>query len=271
MPSRSVKHLLGVGADPATVDVRRGHGDAVLHDGRERRARPGPSSRSARRPRATTSATDFGVAGCGVRMPETLARELAAVDIDRRALDAGATDVDTHHDALAQALTSGLGAEPTVLCRPCRLPRSWSKDWHSAKVRAGTKAGCGSPTCTTHVVHTFDPATGALGSVVELDGAPSGLGWDPHGALLIVSMDDRRLLRLPAAGGPLEEVADLSVVHRPPDQRHGRERVRHGVHRLVRVRPPRRRHAREHRDARASTRTARTASPPTTWRSRTGW
>jgi sugar lactone lactonase YvrE len=61
-----------------------------------------------------------------------------------------------------------------------------------------------------HVVHTFDPATGQLASVVELDGAPSGLGWDPHGALLIVSMDDRRLLRLPAAGGPLEEVADLS-------------------------------------------------------------
>jgi len=61
-----------------------------------------------------------------------------------------------------------------------------------------------------HVVHTFDPATGELASVVELDGAPSGLGWDPDGALLIVSMDDRRLLRLPAAGGPLEEVADLS-------------------------------------------------------------
>jgi len=61
-----------------------------------------------------------------------------------------------------------------------------------------------------HVVHTFDPATGQLASVVELDGAPSGLGWDPRGALLIVSMDDRRLLRLPAPGGPVEEVADLS-------------------------------------------------------------
>jgi sugar lactone lactonase YvrE len=61
-----------------------------------------------------------------------------------------------------------------------------------------------------HVVHTFDPATGQLAPVVELDGAPSGLGWDADGALLIVSMDDRRLLRLPAAGGPLEEVADLS-------------------------------------------------------------
>jgi sugar lactone lactonase YvrE len=59
-----------------------------------------------------------------------------------------------------------------------------------------------------HVVHAFDPSTGALASVVEVDGAPSGLGWDRDGSLLIVSMDDRRLLRL--RGDALEEVADLS-------------------------------------------------------------
>ena len=60
-----------------------------------------------------------------------------------------------------------------------------------------------------HVVHALDPATGELASIVEVDGAPSGLGWDPNGSLLIVSMDDRRLLRL--RGEALEEVADLSA------------------------------------------------------------
>jgi len=60
-----------------------------------------------------------------------------------------------------------------------------------------------------HVVHAFDPSTGVLDSIVDVSGAPSGLGWDPNGALLIVSMDDRRLLRLDGAGS-LEEVADLS-------------------------------------------------------------
>jgi sugar lactone lactonase YvrE len=61
-----------------------------------------------------------------------------------------------------------------------------------------------------HLVHAFDPTTGTLDSIVEVDGAPSGLGWDPGGALLIVSMDDRRLLRLPVGGNALEEIADLS-------------------------------------------------------------
>jgi sugar lactone lactonase YvrE len=63
-----------------------------------------------------------------------------------------------------------------------------------------------------HAVHAFDPNSGMLDTIVEVDGAPSGLGWDPNGSLLIVSMDDRRLLRLPGsdAGGSLEEVADLS-------------------------------------------------------------
>jgi sugar lactone lactonase YvrE len=60
-----------------------------------------------------------------------------------------------------------------------------------------------------HVVHAFDPSTGALDSIIEVEGAPSGLGWNPEGALLIVSMDDRRLLRLDSTGS-LDEVADLS-------------------------------------------------------------
>jgi sugar lactone lactonase YvrE len=62
-----------------------------------------------------------------------------------------------------------------------------------------------------HVVHTFDPSTGALDDVAEVEGAPSGLGWDRNGSLLVVSMDDRRLLRVTdPASGSLEEVADLS-------------------------------------------------------------
>ena len=49
---------------------------------------------------------------------------------------------------------------------------------------------------------------GSLDLVVEVPNRPSGLGWDPEGRLLIVSMDDRRLLRLD--GDELTEVADLS-------------------------------------------------------------
>ncbi len=62
-----------------------------------------------------------------------------------------------------------------------------------------------------HVVHTFDPSSGTLGDVAEVDGTPSGLGWDRDGSLLVVSMDDRRLLRVTdPATGSLDEVADLS-------------------------------------------------------------
>lgn len=44
--------------------------------------------------------------------------------------------------------------------------------------------------------------------IVEVPQRPSGLGWTPDGKLLVVSMVDRRLLRL--EGGTLVEVADLS-------------------------------------------------------------
>ncbi|UCE55080.1 MAG: SMP-30/gluconolactonase/LRE family protein [Desulfobacterales bacterium] len=44
--------------------------------------------------------------------------------------------------------------------------------------------------------------------IVEVPQQPSGLGWLPDGKMLIVSMLDRRLLRLDAEG--LVEVADLS-------------------------------------------------------------
>jgi sugar lactone lactonase YvrE len=49
---------------------------------------------------------------------------------------------------------------------------------------------------------------GAARTIVEVPAAPSGLGWLPDGRLLVVSMEDRRLLRLDPHG--LSEVADLS-------------------------------------------------------------
>src|ERR1700693_5404652 len=44
--------------------------------------------------------------------------------------------------------------------------------------------------------------------VVEVPGQPSGLGWLPDGRLLVVSMTDRKLLRLDRDG--LKVHADLS-------------------------------------------------------------
>ncbi len=52
-------------------------------------------------------------------------------------------------------------------------------------------------------------ADGAVEIVATLTGPPSGLGWLPDGRLLIVSMDDRRLLRLDPDGS-LALHADLA-------------------------------------------------------------
>jgi sugar lactone lactonase YvrE len=49
---------------------------------------------------------------------------------------------------------------------------------------------------------------GEVEVVARVDAAPSGLGWLPDGSMLIVSMDDRKLLRLD--GTELHEVADCS-------------------------------------------------------------
>jgi sugar lactone lactonase YvrE len=59
-----------------------------------------------------------------------------------------------------------------------------------------------------HAVKSYEPKSGTLETIVAVPGAPSGLGWDADGRLLIVSMDDRRLLRM--ADGRTSEVADLS-------------------------------------------------------------
>lgn len=60
-----------------------------------------------------------------------------------------------------------------------------------------------------HRVIALDPQ-GSSEIVVEVPNQPSGLGWLPDGRLLIVSMTDRRLLRL--EGGALVEHADLSTL-----------------------------------------------------------
>ena len=59
-----------------------------------------------------------------------------------------------------------------------------------------------------HEVLRLEPS-GAMNRVAEVPQQPSGLGWLPSGELLIVSMLDRALLRLDAAG-KLQRHADLS-------------------------------------------------------------
>lgn len=61
----------------------------------------------------------------------------------------------------------------------------------------------------THRVQAMDEA-GKVETIVEVPQRPSGLGWLPDGRLLVVSMQDRRLMRLDPDG--LVEHADLSGV-----------------------------------------------------------
>jgi sugar lactone lactonase YvrE len=67
--------------------------------------------------------------------------------------------------------------------------RLWFSDMHAHKVRAVD-------------------LNGRVEDIVEVPAWPSGLGWLPDGALLIVSMTDRKLLRFKS--GRLETHADLS-------------------------------------------------------------
>jgi sugar lactone lactonase YvrE len=70
--------------------------------------------------------------------------------------------------------------------------------WHDGKLWFSDMHG--------RVVLRID-APGKAEVVVDVPGNPSGLGWLPDGRLLVVSMTDRRLLRLDPDG--LAEVADL--------------------------------------------------------------
>jgi sugar lactone lactonase YvrE len=71
--------------------------------------------------------------------------------------------------------------------------------WHEGKLWFSDMQGL-------HVM-TVD-LEGNSAKIVEVKNSPSGLGWLPDGRLLVVSMIDRRLLRLDPAG--LVEIADLS-------------------------------------------------------------
>lgn len=62
----------------------------------------------------------------------------------------------------------------------------------------------------THQVIATDMA-GQVEKITEVPGQPSGLGWLPDGRLLVVSMRDRRLMRL-ETDGTLVQHADLSTI-----------------------------------------------------------
>ena len=51
----------------------------------------------------------------------------------------------------------------------------------------------------THKVHRI-AGDGTLDTIAEVPGQPSGLGWMPDGSLLVVSMHDRRVLRMTEGG-----------------------------------------------------------------------
>jgi sugar lactone lactonase YvrE len=51
---------------------------------------------------------------------------------------------------------------------------------------------------------------GTAEAIAEVPGSPSGLGWQPDGTLLVVSMRDNKLLR--ASNGTATQFADLSAL-----------------------------------------------------------
>ena len=61
-----------------------------------------------------------------------------------------------------------------------------------------------------HEVVRVELEGGRADTVVHVPNRPSGLGFDPDGRLLVVSMNDKKLLRHVDAG--LEEVADMSAL-----------------------------------------------------------
>jgi sugar lactone lactonase YvrE len=63
-----------------------------------------------------------------------------------------------------------------------------------------------------HGVFSFDADGGDRRQEAKVKAQPSGLGWDPDGALLIVSMLDHLLLRRHPETGSLEQMADLTTL-----------------------------------------------------------
>ncbi len=91
----------------------------------------------------------------------------------------------------------------------------------------------------------------------------------PTARLLIVSMTDRRLLRLD--GDELVEVADLTESRPVPLQRHGRRPQRPCLHRQLRFRPRRAAKSRPAPRSCASSPTVMHGSSSSRCSSRTGW
>lgn len=88
--------------------------------------------------------------------------------------------------------------DTTVLVEGLRFPEG--PRWHDGKLWFSD--------FYDHRVATVD-AAGTVTTVCTVAGQPSGLGWTAEDRLLVVSMLDRRLLRLDP-DGELVEVADLS-------------------------------------------------------------
>jgi sugar lactone lactonase YvrE len=87
--------------------------------------------------------------------------------------------------------------ETTVLLDGLMFPEA--PRWHDGKLWFSDMQA--------YQVMTVDLA-GNAEKIVEVPGQPSGLGWLPTGQMLVVSMVDRRLMRLDPEG--LTEIADLS-------------------------------------------------------------
>jgi sugar lactone lactonase YvrE len=78
--------------------------------------------------------------------------------------------------------------------------------WHDGKLWFSDVYG-------SRKVHTLD-STGQVNSILYVPGSPSGLGWTPNGDLLVVSMDDCKLLRLASGVQSPTMVCDLSRLAR---------------------------------------------------------
>ncbi len=92
-------------------------------------------------------------------------------------------------------------AEPTVIAEG--LAFGEGPRWHDGRLWLSDMHA--------HVVLAIDPATGVRETIAEVPNCPSGLGWLPDGRLLIVSMQDRTLLRQ-EPDGSLVLHADLAGV-----------------------------------------------------------
>jgi sugar lactone lactonase YvrE len=89
-----------------------------------------------------------------------------------------------------------LSREPKALAQHLAFPEG--PRWHDGRLWFSDHA--------LRAVYRLD-LDGGVEEVVRVAGRPSGLGWQPDGRLLVVSMTDRRLLRLEDGG--LVEVANL--------------------------------------------------------------